>query len=280
MPERVHELRRRIRNSEGATRTTTFSSNNKNPTVLQICSESRRIALEYYQICVRNHVTHDPRAEGREMCCIIQPFYFHPDKDTLLLAHLVAFQISFVWCTQRRRDRWMHGLFAGWKMVAIDGNRWNGITTANVAGGSASLFTMQSLFPDLEKLFTTVPDVDIGYRRGRRKLWSGNEGVSLGYYKRQDIEWFNRQFRAPPQPAPGMGPGAQASWVTPEEALIFLKNEYTDEELPAVGLVVVKRDKTKTSCRPEKELIRILAHHLSNRRISPRDFGLLELLLG
>ncbi|CAG8979779.1 hypothetical protein HYALB_00011587 [Hymenoscyphus albidus] len=164
---RVHELHpcAKLYND----RMTFRSNSSQTPAIFHVNRESRAIALKNYQL-----MKFDP-VRGNTGKGILR-FYFHPERDTLLLNSLMGLFMMFV-LLEEEAD--YAGTMKGWQTVAFDAERAQLITLLSGIHGHAPQPRIKEVFPSLQKLIIAFDYTSRGKTRFRTSVWPGENGTSL-----------------------------------------------------------------------------------------------------
>jgi hypothetical protein len=165
---RVHELhpsRTRVTNGQ-----ITYRSNNSTPpTLLSVCCESRKIALQHYRL-----MTYEPRSFLSKP---ISPFYFSPVIDTLFLNIFMTSSMVYILLDADKTTT--VDIMPGWQNVAMDIERAYLLAVFAGQEGYASQPRFREVFPDLKMLRLAVYAEPNGNTRHRRSMWPGENGTTL-----------------------------------------------------------------------------------------------------
>jgi hypothetical protein len=165
---RVHELHPCSKVRSGRLM---FRSNASSvPVVLQICRESRYIALQHYQL-----MDFDPSFPAKP----VRKFYFNPRADTLFLNTLTALYMTLILLEENIIDAQRIGVLEGWQNVAIDADRAHLITLLSGLQGRAPRPGFKRVFPNLQSLTIAFDFTRKGKTRFRTSVWPGENGTSL-----------------------------------------------------------------------------------------------------
>ena len=138
------------------------SNNRRTPNIFHVCRESRKRALELFQLCEYNPRILPANSQiGKATCVEIKPFYFNKAEDTLYLVGVLGGWLGFVWA--RTDTSWDEYLFDGWKHVALDLRQtfhWLGQTRGTMKAWPIikhpPLIRFRDMFPSLRRLSFVV----------------------------------------------------------------------------------------------------------------------------
>lgn len=209
------------------------SNNTSIPVTFHVCRESRKRALELFQLCEYNPHTLPANSHiGKSTCVEIKPFYFNKAKDTLYLFGIVGEWLGFVWA--RTDTSWEEHLFDGWQHVALDLRRsvfWLGLTRGPLKNWSTvkypPLVRFRDVFPSLKRLSLVVDDNFAMIPKSIEDNTSLEDSAALIYLR--------GGWRLLPN-----------GWPNPSDWKKYLGTQYNQAELPEINVQrAVRKKKVK-----------------------------------
>lgn len=148
------------------------SNHSKPPIILSVCQESRKLALQNYQLMNYEAPT---GTKG------IRKFYFSPRNDTLFLNTLMGLYMAFMLLeTELELDSPLgRGVMKGWQNVALDADRAHLLDLLAGHHGHPASPRLREVFPDMRNFTIALDFTKKGKTRFRTSVWPGENGTSL-----------------------------------------------------------------------------------------------------